>query len=142
MGDLWSIDGAKFLQLINLKLKGFQDQRNYDKAWYRISKIKSHIKIGKARINFWHIDFLRNSVPYSWRRARGGKGSKQKQNEFMNSLLCCVTLQNVHNISAKTQFWVLGKLMIEESNVAILVDHWKFNEFADTMLVCQESLLT
>lgn len=31
MGDLWSIDGAKFLQLINLKLKGFQDQRNYDK---------------------------------------------------------------------------------------------------------------
>ena len=35
---------------------------------------------------------------------QGGKGSKQKQNEFMNSLLCCVTLQNVHNISAKTQF--------------------------------------
>ena len=39
MGDLWSIDGAKFLQLINLKLKGFQDQRNYDKPWHRISKI-------------------------------------------------------------------------------------------------------
>lgn len=35
---------------------------------------------------------------------QGERRSKQKQNEFMNSLLCCVTLQNVHNISAKTQF--------------------------------------
>lgn len=33
-----------------------------------------------------------------------GKGGQNKNNEFMNSLLCCVTLQNVHNISAKTQF--------------------------------------
>lgn len=31
MGDLWSIDGAKFIQLKILILKGFQDQRNYDK---------------------------------------------------------------------------------------------------------------